>query len=957
MLPYIPGQRWISDAESDLGLGTILTCDMRSVTVLFPASGETRVYATRSAPLTRVSFSSGDQIESHEGERFIVATALEEDGLLVYICLDAEGNEKEVPETHLNNHLSLQKAKDRLLTGQIDRNDWFNLRYRTLLQSDKQNRAAIQGLSGARMALIPHQLYIAHSVASRYAPRVLLADEVGLGKTVEAGLILHRQWLTGNAQRILIVVPESLQNQWLVEMLRRFNLQFSLFDYERCAQYPGQNAFEQAQLVICSLELLTDHPELQEQAVAAQWDTLVVDEAHHLEWHPEAPSKAYQCIEQLAADTSGLLLLTATPEQLGKTSHFARLRLLDPERYSSFEQFEQEEGQYQPIAEAVEALEAIADGEPATKAVIAQLRELLPESDAQALIELIENDEADLEQIDSACTQLQGQLLDRHGTGRVLFRNTRDTVSGFKQRQLQRHALELPEAYEPQMGAPELQAHLSPEQFIEDALITDNWAKDDSRFQWLLDHLHNHDDEKTLLICHSAATALSLSEALKEATGLHAPAFHEGLSILERDRAAAWFADHEAGPPVLICSEIGSEGRNFQFARHLVLFDLPANPDLLEQRIGRLDRIGQQHDIQIHVPYFEESGQQDLLEWYDKGLNAFAAPCPAASALFAEFGDAVSDAIISQDAERLEELTAATASRREELNAAMQAGRDRLLERNACRPQEAKELVDAIEAQDDPEALNTWLESALDIFGVNSEETGEFSWHLTPGEHMLNSDLPGLDNEDGFSMTTSRDYALHREDLQFFSWEHPFVQALQEQIVSGNLGNNAVSIFKTKALPEGTLLLEVIAAIHCAAPKHLQIGRYLPPTTMRFLLDERGNDLGKKVSFEGLSPKLDKLKKATSREVVKLRQEQIRSLVDTAEERANDILPTVIEEAQLKMQSLLYPELQRMKALREVNPSIRDIEVKALELEYMAVADALEKARVSIEGIRVIVTA
>ncbi|MDX1400268.1 MAG: RNA polymerase-associated protein RapA, partial [Oceanospirillum sp.] len=151
--------------------------------------------------------------------------------------------------------------------------------------------------------------------------------------------------------------------------------------------------------------------------------------------------------------------------------------------------------------------------------------------------------------------------------------------------------------------------------------------------------------------------------------------------------------------------------------------------------------------------------------------------------------------------------------------------------------------------------------------------------------------------------------------------------------------------------------LEVIASIHCAAPKHLQIGRYLPPTTMRFLLDERGNDLGKKVSFEGLSPKLEKLKKATAREVVKLRQEQIRDLVDTADDRANEILPTVIEEAQLKMQSLLYPEVQRMKALREVNPSIRDIEVKALEMEYLAVADALEKARVNIEGIRVIVTA
>ena len=77
------------------------------------------------------------------------------------------------------------------------------------------------------------------------------------------------------------------------------------------------------------------------------------------------------------------------------------------------------------------------------------------------------------------------------------------------------------------------------------------------------------------------------------------------MSILERDRAAAYFADEEFGAQVLICSEIGSEGRNFQFSHHLVLFDLPAHPDLLEQRIGRLDRIGQQHTIQLHVPIWK----------------------------------------------------------------------------------------------------------------------------------------------------------------------------------------------------------------------------------------------------------------------------------------------------------------------------------------------------------------
>lgn len=106
-----------------------------------------------------------------------------------------------------------------------------------------------------------------------------------------------------------------------------------------------------------------------------------------------------------------------------------------------------------------------------------------------------------------------------------------------------------------------------------------------------------------LVICAKADTALQLEQMLREREAIRAAVFHEGLSIIERDRAAAYFASEEEGAQVLLCSEIGSEGRNFQFASQLVMFDLPFNPDLLEQRIGRLDRIGQMHDIQIMVPY------------------------------------------------------------------------------------------------------------------------------------------------------------------------------------------------------------------------------------------------------------------------------------------------------------------------------------------------------------------
>ncbi|MEJ2530009.1 MAG: SNF2-related protein [Gammaproteobacteria bacterium] len=182
----------------------------------------------------------------------------------------------------------------------IDDNHWFDLRRRTITQQQLA-QSDLLGLGGARIELLPHQIYIAHEVGRRLAPRVLLADEVGLGKTIEACLILHRQLLNGSVDRALIVVPEPLLHQWLVELVRRFNLRFSLLDEERCSAITesgqAENPFHAEQLIICSLELLTSSPLRLTQAIDGDWDILIVDEAHHLEWHQEAPSPAYTAIE------------------------------------------------------------------------------------------------------------------------------------------------------------------------------------------------------------------------------------------------------------------------------------------------------------------------------------------------------------------------------------------------------------------------------------------------------------------------------------------------------------------------------------------------------------------------------------------------------------------------------------------------------------------------------------
>jgi len=959
---FIPGQRWINYAELQLGLGTVLSVAPRTVTLLFISSGETRTYARQGAPLTRVSFTAGDRICSHEGWSLRVSAVLEQDGLLRYRGSNDAGEMVELAEGELDSHLQLNRPAERLFTGQVDNDKWFELRYQTLQHSNRLAHSDLRGLGGGRTSLIPHQLYIAHEVASRYAPRVLLADEVGLGKTIEAGLILHQQLLTGRARRILIVVPESLLHQWLVEMLRRFNLAFSIFDKERCTAIEagsGQdNPFHSEQLVLCTLEFLRDHPERQQQAVAGDWDLLVVDEAHHLQWSPQDASPEYRIIEQLAGETRGVLLLTATPEQLGKASHFARLRLLDPDRFPDFDSFVAEEQAYEPVARAVEAL--LGDT-PLDASSLATLRDTLREGDNQAYLDTSQDPESSREERIRAREKLVEHLLDRHGTGRVLFRNTRTAVQGFPARSLASTPLPLPQAYadclaaaaatgtaDPQLLlSPELlyQAHATPGQA--------EWTGIDPRIDWLQAQLQQLRPHKVLVITATAETAMDIAAALRSKAGIHAAVFHEGMSLIERDRAAAWFADLEFGTQVLVCSEIGSEGRNFQFAHHLVLFDLPLNPDLLEQRIGRLDRIGQTAAIGIHVPCLEGSAQASMLQWYHAGLNALEHTCPAGHTVFVQLRDRLLAVLRNANA-GLADLVDSTRTLQLALNAELQRGRDRLLEYNSCRPRRAAELRQRLQDQDQDSSLFGYLEQVCDCYGIELEPHSAGSHIIRPGDHMQTSSFPGLRDE-GMTITCDRDIALANEDRQFISWEHPLVTGAMEMVLGSEQGNTAMTAIKYRGAAAGTMLLECLYTLDTIASDILQTSRYLPPTTIRVVTDQHGRDHSAALDHAAIGAVRQTVPADTAGKIIRGYTQQLRAMLAASEALADSQAPQLVAAARSRSERSLQQEIHRLRALRLVNPNVRAEEIRFLELQQEALGAALDAATLRLDALRVII--
>lgn len=944
MSPTTVGQRCLSEREPELGLGVVATLDhsAKRIGVDFAATGEKRLYALGTAVLKRVQFRPGETIVTRDGATIVIEVVEEEAGLLTYL-----GQGRRVREDAISDVTSVDLPQERLLAGQTDPGAVFDLRYRVRQAQARIRQSEVRGFLGGRIDLIPHQFYILQEVAARQIPRVLLADEVGLGKTIEACLILQRLLATGQAQRVLILVPESLVHQWFVELLRRFNLWFSLYDEERCQASeqgdPTRNPFLATQFALCSVAFLAGHEARRVQAVVAGWDMVVVDEAHHLAWTPEQVSPEYALVEELAGRSPGLLLLTATPTQLGLAGHFARLRLLDANRYRDFEQFLAEMERFGAVAEVAGK---VIEQKPLTAKDRAALKKIFtrdPERLARHLEELAGGKPG-------AHAALLRTLLDQHGTGRVVFRNTRAAMSGFPQRRF--CPAPLPERNLTQLAR--IARELRAEESGDDAAIRYSF-KEDPRLDWLVDYLLQDRAAKTLLICKSPRKVLALAAALQERINLKVGLFHEGLPLVQRDRQAAWFAEPD-GAQLLICSEIGSEGRNFQFAHHLVLFDLPLNPALVEQRIGRLDRIGQTETIRIHVPYVAGSAAEVVVEWYHRGLDAFATPVPGGHEFEAEFkGRVVELATTFAEGGRvgrpqLEALLAETIAFREKLAAKMKQGRDRLLELNSFNREVAEGVLARVRAAEAEPFVRNLLIEVLDHFGVRIKEHEEGDVFLDPSQAFVEG-FPSIPPE-GMLATFNRQRAIVREDIRFLSADHALVQDASDLLLESKAGTTA---FGAMEADEPNLLLEAIFVLETVAATRWHVDQFLAPTPVRVVVGLRGEDLTAGHPAAAVAADFEERDLHRFRERPGFNAAVLKEMIAGATERAEAESQALKRAAGVKATASLTAQLDRLRDLQKLNDHVRPEEIARAREQLDYTRQAIGAARLRLDALRLIV--
>jgi len=919
------GQRWISEMEPELGLGLVTQVDGRMVLVRFPAGETERRYAAASAPLRRVEFSAGDVIRDRSGAGMTIDAVEEEDGLLFYRCGKAR-----VPESELSDALSFTSPRDRLLGGFSDSGRAFNLRVRARRLYCDYLQSAAAGFIGGRIDLIPHQLSVAHEVASRQQPRVLLSDEVGLGKTIEACLIMHRLLQSGRIERVLVLAPESLVHQWFVELVRRFNLLFRIVDDEFAADFaesePDGNVFLLDQMAICNIDTLVRDEALAEQAIAAGWDLVIIDEAHHL----SEESRAYRLAESLSRISAGLLLLTATPEQLGRESHFARLHLLDPARYSDYQRFLAEAEHYQSIAAIANAL---LEKQPLSKADLRQLQAWLPDTALPA----------EGEPLQESGPVIQA-LLDRHGLGRVLFRNTRAAVAGFPPRRVE--LIPLPGEAEAIRQADQ---EWEPLQVVDPAGFA---YRNDPRLLWLVDHLRKHRRDKVVLICRRFEQVIAIEGAIRHHSSVQTALFHEKLTLLQRDRNAAWFAQPD-GARLLICSEIGSEGRNFQHAHSLVLFDLPEQPELLEQRIGRLDRIGQQETVRIFVPYLCGSAQEVWARWYHEGMDAFNRHVPAAYALYQAFADPVRQTARQRaDDAAFLDLLRRTREMHDELARQLEAGRDRLLELHSFQPQAAEELAKQIGHFDGAPSLERLLLELFELYGVQYHDIAPRTYVLN-FETLIDPAFPvPQSNSEEFPATFDRRMALQREEVAFFSWDHPLVQGALDVLLGSERGNCSVAVWH--GADTAGILLEAFYLIECVAPRRLHAERFLPPTPIRCVVDQRGREANDKLTEEQARRRLRDSLDRHWLENMQLRQTLLPALLAAGERIAAANSRELVDKSLQQIDEVYNREIDRLRALQAKNPYIDAQEIAAWQSEREALRDAVRGARLRLDGLRLI---
>lgn len=658
---------------------------------------------------------------------------------------------------------------ERLAAGAIDETEDFLTRLDVLRLLDTREADGLGSFLGGRVRLFPHQLHVAERATATRPVRWLLADEVGLGKTIEAALIMNHLLHTQSIAHCLVVAPEALTVQWLGELWRKYHHVFTLLDPARLADVTRDfgdrfNPFDVHRRAVVALETLVARPELTGQAVEAGIDLLVVDEAHRLRRPPGHPGEpGYRAVAPIAALGKHVLLLSATPLEDDAQGFFRLLQLLRPDAFPEPMDIEARLASGVPLPPCTSATRRVdIGGLPPRMPVPVDIppATLLPLTAAA-----------------DATPVARRRAVDRFRRG-LASGAALKAVAGPGDTELSRQA--------------------------------DVMDRSDPRIEWLVTHAARwrRAHQKTLVFAAHRETMEMLRDALSARGQLASGVFHEDLSAVRRDTEVARFRAAD-GPSLLVSTEAGGEGRNFEFCHRLVLYDLPWNPTTVEQRIGRLDRIGRR--LPVEIVYFRPASGfgADVVRLFER-LGLFREPIAGVETQLAGIETALEQAALQPDA-------ALSDAAIESLLAEAQAARTRIHEaayQQMHRDRYRAELGPSILARVPPD-LDPLTErvvvNAASRLGFRVEPVrSRRSYAIEFGNEAVIDSLPGVPAGSSFVGSFDREYAVEDERIDFFASGHPLVEGLLahfeespkgrvarlELCIPGHTGAGLIAVYK-----------------------------------------------------------------------------------------------------------------------------------------------------------------
>ncbi len=663
--------------------------------------GTKKIIKTEAGVLERVRLAVGDRVVRDGGPPGVIIGQGSSGDYPTWEVSFPEGISN-VAEIGLRPAL-VQDPVDRMRRSLLGSAEAFNLRATAADYWYSNEHSPLVSLSHARVDLKPHQVSVVHRVTSNYPYRFMLCDEVGLGKTIEAAMIIKELRARGQANRVLVIVPPGLIRQWQYELKTKFNEPFAIFNTATLRHLKDEgvaNPWMSKESVIVSHTWASAGSDRRQEIADVPWDMVVVDEAHHARARKDGSTtrttNLYALVSDLIARPEaarrGALLLTATPLQLEHYELYSLCDMLNPILFASEDDFSEHMSSLEGLNHLAERLEK---GSLPTN--LQELAEL--EEDAEHFLDLEEGAARELMQADPR--ELAEQLKSLHRVSEVLIRNRKSVVGGFQPRtavtwdvELSEHErrvhdlmdevlergwaraagtgqntvgfqmvilqkllasssralltsltkrrdrlvsgaraeigeLEAESALEDDSDAGEVVEAMagaaSQEASEFDEVITELKAiRLDMKAKILRANLkklfEDEPDGKVIIFTEFRETQAML-ESLLSAIGT-VELFHGRLKPEQKDAAVKSFRVG-SGPRMLVSTEAGGEGRNFQFCHYIVNYDLPWNPMKVEQRIGRLDRIGQEHPVVIFNFHVRGTIEGRILEVLERRINIF----------------------------------------------------------------------------------------------------------------------------------------------------------------------------------------------------------------------------------------------------------------------------------------------------------------------------------------------